>query len=89
MQYPDIVYLLHYLDEHPDRNDGIQFSQYAEMLNEHGFIRVSQLSVDLVTPRDLADWLGIAVWTAVSLMECAKEDFIAIQPGNLVIQYQK
>ena len=55
VQYPDIVYWLHYLDEHPDRNDGIQFSQYAEILKEHGFIRVSQLSADFVTPRDLAD----------------------------------
>ncbi len=59
------------------------------MLKEHGFIRVSQLSADLVTPRDLADWLGIAVGNTVSLMQCAKENFIAIQPGNLVIQYQK
>jgi hypothetical protein len=87
VQYPDIVFWLHYLDEHLDRNDGIQFSQYPEMLKEHGFICVSQLSADFVTPRDLADWLGIAVGTAVSLIQCAKKDFIAIQPGKLVIQY--
>ena len=68
VKYPDIVYWLHYLDEHPDRSDGIQFSQYTEILKEHGFIRVSQLSADFVTPRDLADWLVIAVGTAVSLV---------------------
>jgi hypothetical protein len=84
--YPDIIHWFHYLDKHNDQNkDGLVFVPYGPILKAKGFLWIMQLTLNFFMLKDLADWLGIQVGTAILIMQYAKEDTEAIKAGNLVI----
>ena len=89
---PDIVAWFEYLDQHEERNkDGIVFAPYGVTLKTKGFLRITQLTLDFIQLKDLQDWLGIEVGTAILIMQYAKEDIEALKsrkrvfPGSLLV----
>jgi hypothetical protein len=81
--YPDMVSWFRSLDEHEGRNkDGINFSPFGAVLKAKGFLRITQLTRDLVGLKDLQEWLGIEVGTAVLILQYAKEDIDAVKAGK-------
>ena len=82
---PDIVAWFAYLDKHEERNkDGIMFSPYGDILKEKGFLCISQLTLEFIHLKDLQDWLGIEVSTAILIMQYAKEDVEALKSGKWI-----
>jgi hypothetical protein len=89
---PDVVAWFAYLDQHEERSkDGIVFAPYGVRLKAKGFLRISQLTLDFIQLKDLQDWLGIEVGTAILIMQYAKEDVEALNlrkwvfPGQSVV----
>jgi hypothetical protein len=77
---PDVVAWFAYLDQHEERNkDGIVFTPYGVRLKAKGFLRISQLTLEFIQLKDLQDWLGIEVGTAILIMQYAKEDVEALK----------
>lgn len=75
IKYPSLIDWFASLDTNEERNkDGIVFAPYGAVLKDKGFLRLSQLSLELFTLKDLEEWLGISVGTAVLIMQYAKED---------------
>jgi hypothetical protein len=86
VEYPDVVHWFRFLDGHEvRRKDGIEFSPYGVLLKSKGFLRITQLTLDFFTLKDLQEWLSIEIGTAVLIMQYAKEDIDAIKAGHLVI----
>jgi hypothetical protein len=84
-EYPDIVSWCQYLDAHHDQNqDDIIFSPYSALLEKKGFIHIMQLTLESFSLRDLQEWLGIEVGTAILIMQYAKADIKAIKTGKLI-----
>jgi hypothetical protein len=82
---PDVTSWFCSLDKHSQRNgDGIYFSPYGEILKNKGFIRITQLTLDFVSLKDLQEWLGIEIGTAILIMQYAKEDAEAIKAGTYI-----
>lgn len=82
---PDIVAWFAFLDQHEARNkDGIVFAPYGVRLKAKGFLRISQLTLEFIHLKDLQDWLGIEVGTAILIMQYAKEDIEALQSRKWV-----
>lgn len=82
--YPDIITWCQYLDSHKGRNqDGIIFTPFGAVLKNKGFVCITQLTSDFVTLRDLQEWLGIEVGTAILIMQYSKMDVRAIDEGRL------
>lgn len=85
VESPDIVAWFAFLDQHERRNkDPITFAPYGVMLKAKGFLRLSQLTLEYIQLRDLQEWLGIEVGTAILIMQYAKEDMQALQSGKWV-----
>ena len=89
---PDVIDWFAYLDQHEERSkDGIVFAPYGVRLKAKGFLRISQLTLDFIQLKDLQDWLGIEVCTAILIMQYAKEDVEALRsrkwvfPGQSVV----
>ncbi len=77
---PDIVAWFSYLDQHEERNkDGIIFAPYGVTLKSKGFLRISQLTSEYIQLKDLQEWLGIEIGTAILIMQYAKEDLEALK----------
>jgi hypothetical protein len=84
LKYPDLVYWFTSLDTNEERNkDGIVFKPYGPILKDKGFLRLSQLTLDFFTLRDLQGWLGISAGSAVLIMQYAKQDIDDIKAGRL------
>jgi hypothetical protein len=82
---PDIVSWFSYLDRHEQRNkDGIIFAPYGVTLKAKGFLRLSQLTLEFIQLKDLQEWLGIEVGTAILIMQYAKEDMDALKTSQWV-----
>lgn len=82
---PDVVAWFAYLDQHEERNkDGIVFAPYGVRLKAKGFLRISQLTLEFIQLKDLQDWLGIEVGTAILIMQYAKEDIEALKSRKWV-----
>jgi hypothetical protein len=82
---PDIVSWFSYLDRHEQRNkDGIIFAPYGVTLKAKGFLRLSQLTLEFIQLKDLQEWLGIEVGTAILIMQYAKEDMDALKTRQWV-----
>jgi hypothetical protein len=82
---PDVVTWFTYLDQHEERSkDGIVFAPYGASLKAKGFLRISQLTLDFIQLKDLQDWLGIEVGTAILIMQYAKEDVEALKSQKWV-----
>lgn len=82
---PDIIAWFSYLDQHEQRNnDGIVFAPYGVTLKNKGFLRLSQLTMDFVQLKDLQEWLGIDVGTAILIMQYAKEDLESLRSRKWV-----
>jgi hypothetical protein len=64
--------------------DDIVFAPYGDVLKKKGFIRITQLTLDFFSLKDLQEWLGIEVGTAILIMQYAKADIEAIKAGTLV-----
>jgi len=78
----------HFLDEHEERRkDGIGFAAFGDVLKNKGFLRITQLTLDFITLKDLQDWLGIEVGTAILIMQYAKDDIESIKAGRLIIPW--
>jgi hypothetical protein len=74
-----------YLDQHEERNkDGIVFAPYGVRLRAKGFFRITQLTLEFIQLKDLQDWLGIEVGTAILIMQYAKEDTEALKSRKWV-----
>ena len=85
IKIPDVASWFSYLDRHEQRNkDEITFAPYGVMLKAKGFLRLSQLTLEYVQLRDLQEWLGIEVGTAILIMQYAKEDLEALKSGKWV-----
>jgi hypothetical protein len=83
--YPDVVSWCQYLDGHKTRSkDNIVFAPYGDVLKKKGFIRITQLTLEFFSLKDLQGWLGIEVGTAILIMQYAKADIEAIKAGTLV-----
>ena len=83
--FPDVVAWFAYLDQHEERNkDDIVFAQYGVILKAKGFRRISQLTLDFIQLKDLQDWLGIEVGTAILIMQYAREDIEALKSRKWV-----
>jgi hypothetical protein len=88
IRYPNIEEWFQSLDEHNIRGqDGIRFSQYGAVLKAEGFIRLSQLTLEFLSLKDLQELLGIGKGTAVLLMQYAQEDINAIKAGSLTFPH--
>jgi hypothetical protein len=86
IKYPDLVYWFSSLDTNEERNkDGIIFTPYGFILRDKGFLRLSQLTLDIVTLKDLQEWLGISAGSAVLIMQYAKQDIDDIKAGRLTV----
>jgi hypothetical protein len=86
VEYPEVTRWFRFLDEHEERRkDGISFAPFGDMLKNKGFVRITQLTLDFITLKDLQDWLGIEVGTAILIMQYAKDDIESIKAGKLVI----
>jgi hypothetical protein len=82
---PDVVAWFAYLDQHEERNkDDIVFAPFGVRLKAKGFLRISQLTLDFIQLKDLQDWLGIEVGTAILIMQYAKEDVEALKSRKWV-----
>jgi hypothetical protein len=82
--YPDVITWCQYLDSHKGRNqDGVAFAPFGALLKHKGFIRITQLTSDFVSLKDLQGWLGIEVGIAILIMQYAKTDVRAIDEGRL------
>jgi hypothetical protein len=82
--YPDIITWCRYLDSHNDRNqDGVIFEPLSIALKKKGFVRITQLVSTFIDLKDLQNWLGIEVGTAILIMDYAKADVNAINAGKL------
>jgi hypothetical protein len=53
---------------------GIEFGKFGRVLTQNGFTRITQLSRNIISIKDLQDWLGIDAGTAAFIMEYAQED---------------
>ena len=83
--FPDVVAWFAYLDQHEERNkDDIVFAQYGVKLKAKGFRRITQLTLDFIQLKDLQDWLGIEVGTAILIMQYAREDIEALKSRKWV-----
>ena len=83
--FPDVVAWFAYLDQHEERNkDDILFAPYGVRLKAKGFLRISQLTLDFIQLKDLQDWLGIEVGTAILIMQYAREDIEALKSRKWV-----
>lgn len=88
--YPDIITWCQYLDSHKGRNkDGIVFKPFGALLKKKGFIRITQLTSGFVELKDLQEWLGIEVGTAIFIMQYAKADVQAIDNGKLFFPHRE
>ncbi len=66
--------------QHEERNkDGIIFAPYGVTLKSKGFLRISQLTSEYIQLKDLQEWLGIEIGTAILIMQYAKEDLEALK----------
>jgi len=75
--------LFRFLDEHEERRkDGIGFAAFGDMLKNKGFLRITQLTLDFITLKDLQDWLGIEVERPYSLCNMPKDDIESIKAVN-------
>jgi hypothetical protein len=84
IKYPDVIYWFSSLDTNEERNkDGIIFTPYGAILKDKGFLRLSQLTLDIFTLKDLQEWLGISAGSAVLVMQYAKQDIDDIKAGRL------
>jgi hypothetical protein len=85
IQYPEVISWFQSLDKHDGRNkDGIEFSQYGVILKDKGFFRISQLTLDFFSLKDLQEWLHVDVGVAVLIMQYAQEDRQAVENGNVM-----
>ncbi len=88
VEYPEVTRWFHFLDEHEERRkDGIGFAAFGDVLKNKGFLRITQLTLDFITLKDLQDWLGIEVGTAILIMQYAKDDIESIKAGRLIIPW--
>jgi hypothetical protein len=86
VEYPDVVSWFHYVDQHPSRNkDNIRFSPHGPILKNKGFLWLLQLTMDLVTLKDIQELLGIEVGMAALIKLYAREDVNVIKAGALII----
>jgi hypothetical protein len=86
IKYPDLIYWFSSLDKNEERNkDGIVFTPYGTILRNKGFLRLSQLTLDVFTLKDLQEWLGISAGSAVLIMQYAKQDIDDIKAGRLIV----
>ena len=53
---------------------GIEFGMFGRVLAQNGFMHITQLSHNIITIKDLQDWLEIDAGTAAFIMEYAQED---------------
>jgi hypothetical protein len=81
--YPEITDWFRFLDMHKERNkDGILFTPFGALMKGKGFLRITQLTLEYVKLKDLQDFLGIEVGTAILILQYAKEDVEAIKAGK-------
>jgi hypothetical protein len=86
IKYPDLINWFSSLDTNEERNqDGIIFAPYGAILKEKGLLRLSQLTLDIFTLKDLQGWLGISAGSAVLIMQYAKQDIDSIKVGHLTV----
>ena len=52
----------------------IGFANHGRILKENGFQRITQLSRNIISIKDLQEWLDIDAGTAAFIMEYAQED---------------
>ena len=52
----------------------IEFGKFGKVLAQNGFTRITQLSRDIISIKDLQEWLGIDAGTAAFILEYAQED---------------
>lgn len=87
IKYPEITHWFRLLDEHKERNkDGIKFEPLGAVLKAKGFLRITQLTLDFVSLKDLQDWLRIEVGTAILIMQYAREDVDDIKSGKWALR---
>ncbi|KIL68988.1 hypothetical protein M378DRAFT_8402 [Amanita muscaria Koide BX008] len=53
---------------------GVEFGKFGRVLAQNGFTRITQLSRNIISIKDLQDWLEIDAGTAAFIMEYAQED---------------
>ena len=82
--YPSVTTWCHYLANHPERKDDIDFVSIGDTLKSNGFTHITQLTSGFFGWKDLKDCLGIAMGTAILILQYAKEDVQAIDKGRLV-----
>ena len=82
--YPSVTAWCHYLANHPERKDDIDFVSIGDTLKSNGFTHITQLTSGFFGWKDLKDCLGIAMGTAILILQYAKEDVQAIDKGQLV-----
>lgn len=75
---PELLQIEHWFDmleSDAMRNQRvIEFGKFGKVLAQNGFTRITQLSRDIITIKDLQEWLGIDAGTAAFIMEYAQED---------------
>ena len=86
IEIPDVATWCRYLDAHAGwNNDGVVYTPYGPISKAKGFVRISQITTELFTVKDLAEWLDSLIGTAVFIMQYAKEDVASINAGKLII----
>lgn len=53
---------------------GVEFGKFGRVLAQNGFTRITQLSSNIISTKDLQDWLEIDSGTAAIIIEYAQED---------------
>ncbi|KAF8446175.1 hypothetical protein L210DRAFT_841045 [Boletus edulis BED1] len=82
---PDVIRWFLYLDEHEERNkDGITFAPFGPILEDNGFLRISQLTSPFFQASDLAKLLSVKLGTAILILQYVQTDLHAIRSGKLV-----
>ncbi|KAI6024530.1 hypothetical protein EDC04DRAFT_2900039 [Pisolithus marmoratus] len=84
-EIPDIISWFSSLDQDEQHSkDGILFQPFGDVLQEKGFLRISQLSPDFVKIPALQDWLGIEVGTTILIMQYVQEDLEMLRAGQCI-----
>ncbi len=86
VKYLEVTCWFPFLDKHEEHHkDGIGFAAFGEVLKNKGFLHITQLTLDFIMLKDLQDWLGIEVETAILIMQYAKDDIENIKASRLII----
>ncbi len=71
----EIEYWFQALEDDKARNQcGLNFADHGRVLKQNGFQRITQLSRNIISIKDLQEWLNIDAGTAAFIMEYAQED---------------